>query len=225
MRTRHSYKTEYKKEIAQGYYTRQLSAKDIEAKGIRMNNVHRWVKMFFGPGGRAKGGEPAPESAPIEVHNLSLRKLRRGANGRYREKDKDVVMSALLELPVSEVSEKTGVNVATLYAWKEAASKEDAPINGSPRPADASKNAAVVPANGARQPLHRTAELLVNPETTEGLLDGIRKMEGFTNLTKAVENKIKKFRAGIIEFDEDDHRLCMSYLQITGGKPPMRVRK
>lgn len=224
MRKRQSYETEYKKEIAHGYYTRQLSAQEIEAKGIRMNNVHRWVQQFFGPGGRAKGGEPAPETPPAEVHNLSLKKIKRGANGRYPEKAKASVMTALLELPVGEVSERTGVNVATLYAWKESAkkTKEGAPINTSPHPVDST---ALVPANGARHPPVQRAEILVNPETPEGLLDGIRKMEGFANLTKTVENKIKKFRAGIIDFDEDDHRLCMSYLQITGGKPPMRMRK
>lgn len=232
MRTRKHYDEEVKKEIAEGYYTNRLSAEDIEAKGIRMNNVHRWVKQIYGPGGKQanspaqatqaeQGRQAAPENAsPVsESHTFNLRKIKRGANRRYREKDKSAIMPALLKLSVPEVSERTGVNPATLYLWKAEAEKQaggalvvlpESP-NGSAR------------ANGARHlPAHRRAEVLINPETTDGLLDGIRKMEGFVNLAKAVESKIKKFRAGLLDFDEDDHLLCRGYLQITGGKPHAR---
>lgn len=239
MRTRKNYEPEFKKEIAEGYYTKRLSAQDIEAKGIKMNNVHRWMKQLYGPGGRrATSAEVAPPAAPPaapldsvapapDVHTLSLRKIKRGANRRYREKDKSTIMSALLQLPVPEVSERTGVNPATLYLWKAEAEKQKNPEAGGALVVLPEKTTnASVPANGARHsPAHRTAEVLVNPETTEGLLDGIRKMEGFVNLTKVVESKIKKFRAGIIDFDEDDHLLCRAYLQITGGKQQMRARK
>lgn len=229
MRTRKNYSTEQKKEIATGYYQRTLSAKEIEARGIRMNNVHRWVQRFFGPGGRAKGGEPAPEApapAPVTVQSLSLKKLRRGPNGRYPSKDKATVMAALLESPVSEVSQKTGVDIATLYVWKKAAekSKPGTAINGSSEHPVEPPKSALGPTNGARPPVVAKAEVIINPDTTASMLNGLDKMEGFVNFKKTVENKLRNFRAGLIDFDAEDHRLCMAYLQITGERT-VRSRK
>lgn len=228
MKTRQSYEPAFKKEIAEGYYTRKLTPKDIEAKGIRMNNVHRWVHQFFGRGGRAKEGEPAPETATpeaeptpatLDIHTLSRRKIKRGANGRYPDKVKDMVMSALLQKSVPEVSEITGIHNATLYLWRDAAQKQQR-ANGGGALVVANEKPRAVPANGEA----RSAEVIINPASTEAILANIRKGEGFANLDKAVKQLKSAHRSGQIEdYDEIDLRFLLGFRLLTGA--PLRARK
>jgi transposase-like protein len=231
-RKRQSYSEDLKREVAQGYASKTLSSKEIEARGIRMGNVHRWVAKYAGPGATTnpnsnanstkvkleEGGTISTTSAPPtsvpDIHTLSKRQLKRGANGRYDPIVREAATAALATMSVLEVSEITGVNQATLYAWK----------NSTTPPQRASPGTALIPANGRSHAGVATAELLINPASTDALLNGISKSEGFANLSKSYENKIRKFRAGWIELDEDDHRFCLGFLQLTGGKP-MRSRK
>jgi transposase-like protein len=205
---RHQFSPELTREIATGYHSGTMSVKDIEARGISMANVYRWVRKYFPEGARQA---EAPDGQTLS----KLKQIKRGDNGRYAEADKAAIVAALRRMSIAKVSEATGVTNATLYVWQKEENKGTSPV---------SESTALVPSNGARHPT-ATAEVLFNPESTEALLQGLDKMEGFVNFRKAVENKLKKFKAGWIDFDEDDHLLCRAYLQITGGKPQMRGRK
>lgn len=228
MKTRQSYEPAFKKEIAEGYFTRKLTAKDIEAKGLRMNNVYRWVHEFFGAGARAKAGEPAPETptpaaepapATPDIHTLSRRKIKRGANGRYPDKVRDMVKPVLLQKSVSEVAEMTGIHTATLYLWQKAAQK-DRDENGGGALVVAHEKRDVVPAKIEA----RTAEVIVNPASTEQILGNLRKGEGFVNLDKAAKQLKAAHRSGQIEdYDEIDLRFLLGFRLLTGA--PLRARK
>lgn len=219
MRKRKFYDATFKEEIARGYHSRQLSAADIEAKGVRMNNVHRWVHELFGKGGRQKVSAPqpaeappatqAPTQAPPETEppntlTLIRKKIKRGANGRYPDHVKAQVAAALREKPVPEVAELTGLHPATLYLWKEAAEKKNA--NGS----------SVVIAPEKKSVRH--AEVIVNPASTEDLLANIRKGEGFANLDKAVKQLKAAHKSGAIDdYDEIDLRFLLGFRLLTGA--------
>lgn len=228
-RKRQSFSDELKKEIAHAYVTKALSSQQIEARGIRMGNVHRWVRRFFAngtpvPSANASPLEhtaPPPQSdattAPEvkDIRALTKKELKRGDNGRYPSITKDSVTAALQTMSPQEVHAITGIGVPTLYLWKT-----------PPKSTTTSPGTALVPiehAKGNGVSL-RKAEVLVNPTTTDELLVGIRKSEGFANLDKAVKQLKAAHRAGLIEdYDEIDLRMLLGYRQLTGGT--LRSRK
>lgn len=232
MRTRQRFDEKTKDEIAQGWYYRTLTSKEIEARGIQMANVYRWMAERFGPGPRPpKGSAPTPQKgtkpAPLngaeksvapppaatQLLSLSKRKIKRGANGRYPDEVREAVEPVLLQdVPVPEVSEQTGINAQTLYNWRDAAKKKQA--KSESRALISVPDQEVQPTKVSTV---RRADIVVNPETTEQLLTSIRRSEGFVNLKKVVDNRLAAYRAGLIDFDEDDHRLCMSYMQLAGA--------
>lgn len=237
-RKRQSFSDELKKEIAHAYATKALSSQQIEARGIRMGNVHRWVKQFPVEGGHNAPSSAAPQlehdathdkaslamaepsasiTPPIkDIRTLTKRELKRTDSGRYLAITKDSVTAALKTMSPQEVHEITGIGVPTLYLWKT-----------PPKSKTASPGTAVVPINGgehANGVALRKAEVLVNPMTTDAMLVGIRKSEGFANLDKAVKQLKAAHRAGLIEdYDEIDLRLLLGYRQLTGGM--LRSRK
>lgn len=235
-RKRQSFSYQLKSEIANAYASGKLTAKEIEAKGIRMGNVHRWVHEFVPADGAVVETAPAAElnnhkgppssetgvSDVVDVRQLTKRQLKRGANGRYDKAVKASVMKALDTMTVPEIAEITGITEATLYLWKNAPKKKGE---------SASPGTSLVPAvsngNGHDKspvPAVRQAELLVNPATTDALLVGIRKSEGFANLEKAVKQLKAAHRAGLIEdYDEIDLRVLLGHRQLTGGG--LRSRK
>lgn len=230
MRTRQQFDESVKDEIAHAWYYRLMTSKEIEARGIKMTNVYRWMTDRFGPGPRPPAGtKPVPpkngegkdqpkngavkelSSTDGDAELQSLRKIRRGANGRYSDEVREKITPLLIrQVPVPEIAERTGINPQTLYLWRDAAKKK----NGAAQSAGALVVAQNTPTQVATI---RNAEVLVNPETTEQMLTSIRRSEGFINLKKVVDNRMAAFRAGLIDFDEDDHRLCMSFLQLAGG--------
>lgn len=226
-RPRTEFPEELKKEIAFGYHSGSMTTKEIEGRGIRMGNVYRWIKQFCGNGMSPPPKSAAPptghsdsgSNAIPETHTLSLRKIKRGANGRYPDKAKDMVMSALLQKSVPEVSELTGIHTATLYLWKDTAQKQQRAAGGGALVVAKEKHSAV-PANGEA---HR-AEVIINPASTEVILANIRKGEGFANLDKAVKQLKSAHRSGQIEdYDEIDLRFLLGFRLLTGA--PLRARK
>lgn len=241
------YSVQLKERIARGYHDGTLSSKEIEAQGIPMNNVHRWVAELFGPGGRKAAAKPTKPTKPTDephvrllertgatptttpdspatiapevrdIRSLTKRELKRGENGRYLPVVKASVSAALKTMSVPEVHEITGITEATLYLWK-TPSKKKASAPGT----------ALVPINGHEHkddlvPV-RKAELLINPSTTDALLSGIRKSEGFANLDKAVKQLKAAHRSGLIDdYDEIDLRMLLGFRQLTGGG--LRSRK
>lgn len=228
MRTRQQFDEAVKDEVAHGWYYRLLTSKEIEARGIQMGNVYRWMTERFGSGQRPPKGTappppkngaqknvvaPEPSDAALELESLSRRKIKRGANGRYPDGVREKLTPLLLrEVPVPEIAEKTGINSQTLYLWRDAAKKKSGAA-----PTESAGALVVAPSKPSQVATIRKAEILVNPDSTEQLLVSIRRSEGFVNLKKVVENRTAAYRAGLIDFDEDDHRLCMSYLQLAGG--------
>jgi transposase-like protein len=225
VRTRRQYDEALKNEIARGWYYRTLTSKEIEARGVQMANVYRWMADIFGPGPRPpKGTTPPPLNgaekssaastpAAAQLLSLSKRKIKRGANGRYPDEVREAVETVLLDaVPVPEVSEQTGINAQTLYNWKESAKKKQA--KGESRTLVALPDKPIEP---AKLSTVRKAEILVNPDSKEQLLKDIRRNEAFVNFEKVVKRREAQYRAGLIDFDEDDHRLAMSYCQLVGG--------
>jgi transposase-like protein len=239
---RQSFSTALKQEIAHGYVTDALSSKAIEARGIRMGNVNRWVTEIYGPGGKkaakakatanaphvrllerkpteAPATSPADEDAPVDIRTLTKRQLKRGPNGRYSKLLRNSATVALRTMSIAEVSAITGVNQATLYLWKKPQTPTDS----------ASPGTAVVPLNGVDRlkgsaPVAAKAELLINPASTEALLAGIRKSEGFSNLEKGVKQLKAAYRSGLIDdYDEIDLRILLGHCMLTGSG--LRSRK
>lgn len=222
---------ELKKEIAQGYWSRTLSTKDIEGKGIRIANVHRWVREFFGPGKRPPKqttAQPAPAKAAgppsiADLQSLSKRKIKRGPNGRYSEEVKDKVMPALLQMPVGEVSERTGINMATLYLWKQQANQSSQPA--LERANGRGGDLVVAPVTTEdRTTRSSKVEVALSPDSIGTQMESIRKGEGFVNIVKAVKELKAAYKAGMIEdYDEIDLRFLLGFRQLTGS--PLRMRK
>lgn len=216
-------------DIAHAYVNGTITVAEIEAKGIRMGNVYKWIKRFV-----TNSKAPEPSAAPVvesaksestativDIRTLTKKQLKRGDNGRYLPIVKDSVVAALKTMTVPEVAEITGITEATLYLWK-------TPKPAKKRPSQIPATTALVPVNGARPttdvvPMRR-AELIFNPESTEAMLTSIRKSEGFANLDKAAKQLKAAFRSGLIDdYDEIDLRVLLGHRQLTGGG--LRQRK
>jgi len=228
-RKRQKFSAQLRHEIASGYVAGTITSKEIEAKGIRMGNVYKWVKKLKDGGADLSERPPAsstvessqPEPIPtsiVDIRTLTKRQLKRGPNGRYDKLVKDSVTAALKTMSVAEVAAITPqITEATLYAWKN-------PKNGQ---SETTTGGALVPVNGATShevvPM-RKAELIFNPASTEALLTSIRKSEGFANLDKAAKQLKAAFRSGLIDdYDEIDLRVLLGHRQLTGGG--LRQRK
>lgn len=229
MTMRQRFDEELKKEIAQGYWSRTLSHDEIEGRGIKMGNVHRWVRAYVGTGRRPPkqaisappSSTPASTTAAIDIQGLSKRKIKRLANGRYPNDVKEAVMPVLLQMSVGEVSAKTGINAATLYLWrKDLAQKNKAPS------VERANGGSLVVAAARKDHASRVskAELLFSPDSIDAQMEGIRKGEGLVNIVKASKELKAAYKSGQIEdFDEIDLRLLLGVRQLTGA--PLRMRK
>lgn len=227
---RQQFSTKLKQETAIGYTNGTITAEEIEAKGIRMGNVYKWIKQYV-TDGTPESAVPAVPAVPVEtttpepiasttivdIRTLTKRQLKRGPNGRYAKLVKDSVMAALETMTVGEIAAITGITEATLYLWKTPKNKPEK-----------TTNTALVPVNGATPandvtPMRR-AEVIFNPASTEALLTSIRKSEGFANLDKAAKQLKAAFRSGLIDdYDEIDLRVLLGHRQLTGGG--LRQRK
>lgn len=226
---RQDFQKTFKRDIAVAYAGGKLSVREIEAKGIRMGNVYRWVKKFVGARAEksAAKDEPAkiesttdsPIATPeLDIRALTKKQLKRGANGRYDPRVKASVLAALETMSVGEVAEITKITEATLYLWKPKKKKTPAAASTALVPVD------LVPPSRAVVPVARKAEVIINSETTDALLTTIRKSEGFANLQKAAVQLKQAFRNGLIDdYDEIDLRLLLGFRQLTGAG--LRQRK
>lgn len=230
---RQQFSKELKQETAIGYANGTITAEEIEAKGIQMGNVYKWIKLYV--------TDPTPESSvPVEtetetktktpeppepiastivdIRTLTKRQMKRGPNGRYAKLVKDSVTAALETMTVGEVAAITGITEPTLYLWK----------TPKKRTSETATNTALVPVNRGTPandvvPMRR-AEVIFNPASTETLLTSIRKSEGFANLDKAAKQLKAAFRSGLIDdYDEIDLRVLLGHRQLTGGG--LRPRK
>lgn len=247
MRTRQQFEDSVKDEIAHGWYYRLMTSKEIEARGIKMNNVYRWMTERFGPGPRPPAGTVPPpkkngavkeppsapkngavkdvSSDPTAAANLelqSLRKIKRGANGRYPDQARDKITPLLIrQVPVPEIAERTGINPQTLYLWRDAAQKK----NGAAQKGSKNGGALVVvpkaaaPARVQRIKAKRVkyGELLTNDATTKAMLDAIDMKEDMAWLEKHIRELDAAHRAGEIELDYRDHRLMMVVKRMIGA--------
>lgn len=221
-KTRKQYAPELKQELAQGYRSGTLTSAQIEERGIPIGHVRKWMRTIFGDSKRVKATDASAASKPATVaaevttatpdaKPLSRRKIKPGPNGRYSPEDIAAVMQMIGTAPLSAISEKTGVGVATLHVW--AKRKKHSGANGT----------ALVPI-GDKPSSPRKAELLLNPTSTEALLSTITKSEGFVNMEKAAKQLKAAHRAGLIEdYDEIDLRWLLGFRQVTGA--PLRSRK
>jgi transposase-like protein len=214
---RQQFSKKLKQEIATAYAAGTITTQEIEAKGIRIGNVYRWMKKFGGdnppqPAALSAPAEPSKSTTIVDIRTLSKKQLKRGSNGRYDTVVKESVIAALDTMSVSEVAAITKIQEATLYLWKTPKSRPKAPATST----------AMVPVNGAAPtrdvvPM-RKAELIFNPESTDVLLASIRKSEGFANLEKACKQLKAALRSGLIDdYDEIDLRVLLGHRQLTGG--------
>jgi transposase-like protein len=224
---RQQFPKKLRSDIAHAYANGTITVAEIEAKGIRMGNVYKWIKRFVTdppPEPSTPVVETAksePTAAVVDIRTLTKKQLKRGDNGRYDALVRDSVTAALQTMTVPEVAAITKITEATLYLWK-------TPKPSKKRPPEIPTKTAMVPVNRARPttdvvPMRR-AELLINPATTDDMLMAIRKSEGFANLEKAAKQLKAAFRSGLIDdYDEIDLRMLLGHRQLTGGG--LRQRK
>lgn len=120
-------------------------------------------------------------------------------------------MRALEHMSVSEVKQKTGIHITTLYQWRNEINKSN----------DTGRATAVVPITP--KPMSKP-ELVLNQGAVDSHLINIRKAEGFTNIDKAIKELKAAYRNGLIEdYDPIDLRILLGYSQLIGA--PLRARK
>lgn len=244
MRTRQQFDDSVKDEIAHAWYYRLMTSKEIEARGIKMTNVHRWMVDRFGPGPRPPAGTVPPppkngspkkaieseSTASIVLETLSRRKIKRGANGRYPDEVREKVTPLLLQkVPVPEIAQKTGINAMTLYLWRNTALKKNGVTqkepNGAAQEEPKNEGALVVaPQTAAPARIQRIKskriEVLTNEATVKAMFDAIDMKENLAHLKKIGDELEAAHKAGEIELDQRDHRLMMVIKRMIGA--PMR---